>query len=89
MKVTTRRLNDIIGDIYWDACFEFEFLGDFEIVVDQRVTCYLNGKKPHTELVELVRTRLPIIAEIVIEGGKPTNRYEVTIQPIGLLPRER
>ena len=87
MKPTSRRLMDIIDDIFYDTVGVF-MLDDFEFVVDQAFMCPIHDA-PQFELTELARTQMPHIVEAIVLGGKPTNHYQVTIQPIGLSKEER
>jgi len=75
--IDTEQLEAVLSDIYQETLGFASF--DAEMVIEQIIFCPMDGED---ESIELARTRHPFIAAAIIRGGRPTNRYAITINPV-------
>lgn len=72
------RLSDILSDLFNETLLS-EGVTDAEMVIEQIVWCPMDKQD---ETIELARTKHPFIIVAIVEGGRATNRYTVTVNPV-------
>lgn len=71
-----KKLQDILYDLRSETISSFIKV---VMTIDQISWC-LSCKE--YEATELARTALPFVAQVIVEGGRPTNRYVVTWEAV-------
>jgi len=71
------RLADILSTLYQETLGYATF--DAEMIIEQVIFCRMDKED---ETTELARTKHPFIAAAIVMGGRPTNRYWITINPV-------
>lgn len=79
MVVPMKELQDIISDLYDDTVADLP-VSKGVIIIDQIVRCPIVRCPIHKkdETTERARTAFPFVAQAIVEGGRPTNRYVIT-----------
>lgn len=72
------RLSDVLTDLFHETLLS-EGVTDAEMVIEQIIWCPIDNQD---ETTELAKTKHPFIIITIVEGGKATNHYTVTINPV-------
>lgn len=72
------RLMDLLGDLFNETLL-VEGVSSAEMVIDNIVWCPMDNQY---EATELAKTVFPFIIKAIVEGGRATNHYVITVNPV-------